>query len=341
MAVTLSLQAVEELASEALVQAGTMRDSAEAVGRALAAAERDGIASHGLAQLPNFVTHVRCGKVDGGAEPQVEQPTGAAVRVDAAHGFAHPAIDAGLELLPRAAQSNGVAAMGVSRSYNCGVVGHHVERLAEQGLVALAYVNAPAAIALPGGKSGVFGTNPMACAVPRADDAPIIIDQSASVIAKSEVVAHARKGEAIPDHWALDSNGEPTTDPNEALKGTMRPAGGQKGVGMAFVVEVMAAVLSGANLSVQAAPFSGTSGGPPGTGQFFIALDPAAFDPSGQMAGFQERIETLADAMTQDEGTRLPGQRRLQARAQSEKHGVQIDDARYAQVKAYTEGRFE
>lgn len=339
--VTLSESEIADLARQALIASGTHPDNATPVARALARAERDGIASHGLAQLPNFVTHVRCGKVDGHAQPAATAPKPGTVAVDAAHGFAHPAIDAGFALLPEQARHQGTAVMGVRRSYNCGVVGHHVEHLAGHGLVALAFVNAPAAIAPRGATKGVLGTNPIACAVPRRGGDPIVIDQSASVVAKSEVVAHAHRGEAIPEGWARDADGHPTTDPNAALKGTMEPAGGQKGLGQALIVEIFAAVLTGAQVSADAAPFAGTQGGPPGTGQAFLAVDPAALDPDGQPEGFYERIDRLAAALTAEGGTRLPGERRFAARQRHGTEGIAVARSRYDQVQALAAGQVE
>jgi (2R)-3-sulfolactate dehydrogenase (NADP+) len=218
-------------------------------------------------------------------------------------------------------------------SYNCGVLGYHVERLARAGLVGLGFTNAPASIAPVGGKRPVVGTNPIALGVPGSEgEAAFIIDQSASVVAKSEIMMHAKRGEAIPEGWALDGTGSPTTDPDAALRGSMAPSGGYKGFGVGMIVEVFAAALSGASLGIDASPFSGTAGGPPRTGQCFIALAPERF--SG--ATFAERIADLANAIAAQEGCRLPGERRLRARERTRLAGVDVPEELLERIRAYT-----
>lgn len=134
----------------------------------------------------------------------------------------------------------GVAALAIRNSYNCGVLGYHTSRLANAGLVGLGFTNAPASIAPSGGAKPVFGTNPFSLATPSSDGEPaVLIDQSASTIAKSEIMKHAREGKRIPSGWALGPDGEPTNDPEVALKGSMAPSGGYKGVVVALLVEIM------------------------------------------------------------------------------------------------------
>lgn len=322
---------IEALALETLEAAGARTESARPLARAIAAAEREGIASHGLMYLPIYAEHLRCGKVDGQAVPKVTCPRHGTVLVDAATGFAHAAIEAGFaELMPRAREL-GVAALAIHDSYNCGVLGYHTERLAAEGLVGLGFTNAPASIAPVGGNRPVIGTNPFSLAVPDGDGgAAILIDQSASVVARSEVMKHAREGRPIPEGWALDPDGQPTRDPELGIKGSMAPSGGYKGVGIGLLTEVMAAALTGAYLGIDAAPFSGTKGGPPRTGQFFLAIDPAA--TAGE--AFADRITALADAVTEQPGARLPGQGRRAARKRHDRDGIQVSAALLEKIRA-------
>ncbi len=326
----MTLAAVEQISIRALVAAGTREENAAAVARSTMLAERDGIRSHGLLYVPIYAEHVRCGKVDGMAHPVVSQPRAGAVVVDAATGFAHPAIDAGWDRFVTAARENGVAAMTVFNSYNCGVLGHHAERIAEAGLLGLCTTHAPASIAPPGGRRPVIGTNPFALGVPGADgSAVLVLDQSASVVAKSEILLRSRGGLPIEPGWAIDADGAPTLDAAAALKGSMLPAGGHKGFGVGLLVEILASCLSGAALSKDASPFSGTAGGPPRTGQCFIAFDPSAF--SGV---FPQQVASLVDAIAAQEGTRLPGARRQAARLRTEREGVRVDPALMERIEA-------
>ncbi|MDD9908068.1 MAG: Ldh family oxidoreductase [Ahrensia sp.] len=326
----MSLDEIETLACDALVGAGASETNAASVARSTRAAERDGVRSHGLLYVPIYAEHVRCGKVDGQAKPSFFQPKPAAIRVDAANGFAHPAIDVGFDALIDAAREQGIAAMSVFNSYNCGVLGYHAERIAETGLLGLCFTNAPASIAPTGGKEPVIGTNPFALGVPGKNEVAFVIDQSASAIAKSEIMLRNRDGEPIEEGWALDADGQPTTDAAAALKGSMLPSGGAKGFGAGLMVEVFAAALSGAVLGKDASPFSGTAGGPPATGQCFIAVDTDAF--SGGLFG--ARMAALTSALTQQKGTRLPGSRRVNARVHTIQ-GVDADDALVERIRAF------
>ena len=327
----LSLAEIEDLAFRALVAAGTSEDNARPLAVATAATEADGVSSHGLAYIPIYCEHVQCGKVDGQARPVATRPRPGVVTVDAASGFAHPAIDLGFRDLIPAARDQGIAALAIRNSYNCGVLGYHTYRLALAGLLGIGFTNAPASIAPSGGSRPVVGTNPFSIAAPGADGEPeIVIDQSASTIAKSEVMKHAREGRPIPVGWALDADGNPTTDPEAGLKGSMAPSGGYKGVGVALMTELMAAAMTGATLGIDASPFSGTAGGPPKTGQFFIAIDPDA--TSG--GAFAARLADLVAAFRDQDGAHLPGDGRRARREEARKTGVAVNRAILDRIEA-------
>ncbi len=324
--ITLTEPEIAALAAKALVAHGASAEQADALARGIAAAEADGLRSHGLMYLPIYCGHLDVGKVIGNAKPAVTRPAPGVVRVDAGSGFAHAAIAAGMPALIEAARSQGIATMTLANSYNCGVLGFHTEAIACAGLVALGFTNAPASIAPWGAKKPVLGTNPWSLAVPDGrGGAAFVIDQSASVVAKSEVMKRAKSGEPLPPGWALDPDGRPTTDAQVALKGTMAPSGGYKGVGSAILVEVMAACLAGATPGIEASTFGTNAGGPPKTGQCFIAINPEA--TSG--GAFGARMATLLTALTAEDGARLPGARKAAARAASKRDGITIDRTMY------------
>lgn len=329
---TLTLDEVESLAVRALVASNTGQANARSVGRSIVDAEADGIHSHGLARLPNYCEHARAGKVDGHAVPTCERVGAAALKADARTGFAHPALDLGLAGLIPLARENGIAALAVVNSYNSGVMGYHVGRLARAGLVGLGFANAPASIAPWGGKRAVFGTNPIACAAPRTGAEPVIVDQASSVVAKSEVMVHAQKGEPIPGGWGFDRDGNATTDPKAVLDGgTLAPAGGYKGAGLALIGEILCAAVAGATFSFRASSFADNSGGPPRTGQFFIAIDGVRLAGPG----FGDRLDELFRAMASEEGVRLPGDRRAAARERATSDGVRIRRALHERLLGY------
>ena len=191
------------------------------------------------------------------------------------------------------------------------------------------FANTPAAIAPGVATEAVFGTNPIAFACPLPGRAPIVIDLSLSKVARGNILAAQQKGERIPEGWALDAAGRPTTDPASALAGTMVPLGDAKGTALALMVELLAAGLTGANFAAEASSFLDAEGPPPGTGQLIIVLDAAAFGGTAAVA----RFAALAASIEQQPGARLPGTRRLTARQRAAAEGLVIDEALLAAIR--------
>lgn len=332
--VVMTFEQIEDLAYRALRAAGTSEANARPLAVATAQTEADGVSSHGLAYIPIYCEHVECGKVNGSATPTLEQPARSVITVDAATGFAHPAIDLGSQSLIPLARDNGLAALAISNSYNCGVLGCHTARLAREGLLGIGFTNAPASIAPIGGSKPVVGTNPFSIAAPDGNGGvAILIDQSASVIAKSEIMKCAREGKSIPPGWALGPDGEPTTNPETALQGSMAPSGGYKGVGIALLTEIMAAAMTGATLGIHASPFAGTKGGPPKTGQFFMAINPDATS-NGH---FADRITALISTFRDQADVRMPGDGRAAARKRAASDGIPVNPATIEKIDKWLE----
>jgi (2R)-3-sulfolactate dehydrogenase (NADP+) len=325
---TLTLGEAESLVARALARCRTSEPNAICVARALVAAEAEGLKGHGLSRTPSYAAQAKVGKVDGFAVPKVERPRPGAAAIDAAHGFAYPAIDAALAVLPAIAREAGIASAAIRRSHHCGAAGHPVERLAAQGLIALMFANTPAAIAPWGGAKAVFGTNPIAFACPLPGRDPLVVDLALSKVARGNILAAKQKGEKIPRGWALDAQGEPTTDPDAALAGTMLPLGDAKGTPLILMVELLAAGLTGANFAAEASSFLDAEGPPPGTGQLIIAFDPAAF------GGSAEHFARLIESIEAQPGARLPGSRRLAARHKAASEGVAVGDTLIEEIEA-------
>jgi len=319
------LIAVDELTRRVagiFVSAKTSEENAAAVARALVQAEIDGQRGHGLTRIESYAAQSRAGKVNGFAVPSIARTKPGAMMVDVGGGFAYPAIDRMIEALPAAAREAGVVGAALHRSHHCGAMGWHVERLADLGLVALAFANAPDAMAPWGGAKRLYGTNPIAFGAPRRHAMPIVVDLALSEVARGKILAAAGRGEPIPEGWASDAEGRPTTDAKAALAGTLMPIGGAKGAALALMVEVLAVTLGGANFAFEASSFFDDSGGPPGVGQFFVGIDPAAF---GGRETFLARIETIAALIEDDPGTRVPGARRADLRAAAQRDGLAVD----------------
>jgi len=317
---TLSLDALRELARNILVAHNTSNANATQVAAAITLAEADGQKGHGASRIPSYAAQSQSGKVNGYAEPTVEQVSDAALRVDARSGFAYPALNAAIEALGDLVPRSGIAAAAITNSHHSGVAGHPVEALANKGLVALSFGNSPAAIAPWGGKKGVFGTNPLAFAAPRQGKPPLVIDMSLSKVARGKVNVAAQKGEAIPEGWAVDKDGRPTTDPQAALDGTMLPMGDAKGAQLVLMVEILAVALSASQFGYEASSFFTGEGAPPHIGQFLIAIDPGPFSANG----FAGRLDDLLGTIADQPGTRLPGERRTLLRDAAERDGITL-----------------
>ena len=191
------------------------------------------------------------------------------------------------------------------------------------------FANSPSAIAPHGGSVGVFGTNPIAFACPLPGRAPIVVDLSLSKVARGNILAAKQRGEPIPEGWALDRDGRPTTDADAALQGTMLPLGDGKGTALALMVELLAAGLTGANFAADATSFLDAEGGPPGTGQLILAFDPDALGGEGTLA----HCARLAAAVEAQPGARLPGSRRLALRETARRDGLAVAEATIRQIE--------
>ena len=327
----LSLEQAGELARTALRRAGADDAMAEATARALLAAEAAGQAGHGLSRVPQYATFLRNGRADGTATPRIVNERGGAVLIDARHGLAYPALARAESEAAWRARAHGVAIAGITNSHHSGAMGLPVARLAAQGLVALAFTNSPAAMPVPGGRQPLMGTNPIAAAFPRRDAPPLVIDLALSEVARGKIMVAAKEGRSIPDGWALDAEGRPTTDPNAALSGAMLAMGGTKGALLAMVVELLCVALTGAAFGFEADSFFVDEGNRPRLGHALLAVDPGAL--AGADA-FASRIEAFIAAMQAEDGVRLPGSRRDARAARAATEGIDIPEALHQRLQA-------
>ncbi|MFZ9478605.1 MAG: Ldh family oxidoreductase [Steroidobacteraceae bacterium] len=329
--VRLSLAQAEDLVAEVLQANGASRAAARATAVALVAAEADGQAAHGLSRVSSYALQARSGKVNGTAVPVLTRPAPAVIRVDAGLGFAYPAIDLAIEALIPTARTQGIALAAICHSHHFGQVGAHAERLAAAGLVALVFGNTPKAMAFYGGRAPMLGTNPLAFAAPLpSGDAPLVIDLALSVAARGKIIAAQKANKPIPDSWAVDAEGQPTTDPTAALAGTLAPIGGAKGGALALMVEILGAALTAGAFGWEATSFFESHGKAPDMGHLFIAIDPG---PASGNA-FAARMSVLAEAMRAEPAVRLPGSRRLKARKIATQEGLRVPATLHAEIRA-------
>lgn len=322
---------LERLMNAALTRCGATRSMAEATARALRAAEEEGIASHGASRIPQYCGHLKNGRATGGAEAKVARDSKAACLVDAQGGLAFEACELAAREAVRRASEYGVAYVAVANSNHFGVAAYHLEHVTESGLVGLAFGNSPAAMPAWGGKRALMGTNPIAAAFPRRSTHPLSIDLSLSAVARGKIMVAAREGKPIPEGWAIDAAGRPTTDAKAALAGSMLPAGGVKGAMLALTVELLVCALSGAAFGFESDSFFTEEGRPTRIGQALLAIDPRAL--AGRDVYF-ERVETLIAAMMEDPEVRLPGERRVANREKALRDGIAVPGELLARIRA-------
>lgn len=326
-----SIDALHERVEAIFRRAGLNPVQAGAVARVIVAGERDACKSHGIYRIEGCLRTVKAGKVAADATPERVQQEGAAiVRVDARGGFANPAFELGLPELVERANAGGVAALVINDCTHFSALWYEAEAVAEQGLAALVMCPSYATVAPAGGNSPLLGTNPLAFGWPREGQPPYVFDFATSVAARGEIELHRRAGKPLPEGWAIDSDGQPTTDPEAALAGAMLPFGGHKGSAIGTMIELLAGVMIGDLTSPEALDYLGVTTLAPRHGELILAFSPERFS-AGRPGAPLARAEQLFDAIL-GQGARLPSQRRFTARARSEAEGIHLTETETEQL---------
>lgn len=327
---------LRKLAADALRASGASDSAAGIAAKYLVAADAEGLATHGVARIPTYCAHLKSGRAKGHAVPTLVRDAGAACLIDADTGLAFEPCELALTHAVKRAQSHGIGFSGVTNSHHCGALGVLLEPVAKLGHVALAFSTAPAAISPWGGKRALYGTNPVAAIFPRRDAPPLIVDLSLTQVTRGQIMLLQSAGKPIPEGWGMDSEGNPTTDASAILNGgSLHAVGGVKGTMLALAVELICCALTGAALSHELESLHLASGTPLRLGQAFIVLAP------GSLAGrdiYHERVDALVEAMLQEEGVRLPGERRHRLAAESAREGIEVSDALLVQLKTLAAG---
>ncbi|WP_248803468.1 Ldh family oxidoreductase [Pseudomonas sp. MWU13-2100] len=327
---TISYDDLVALLAQVFRRHGTSAEVARVLAENCAGAERDGAHSHGIFRIPGYVSTLASGWVDGKAIPLVEDVASGFVRVDAANGFAQPALAAARGLLLEKARNAGIAVLAIRNSHHFAALWPDVEPFAYQGLVALSVVNSMTCVVPHGAERPLFGTNPIAFAAPRAGGDPIVFDLATSAMAHGDVQIAAREGRSLPPGIGVDRDGQPTCDPKAILDGgALLPFGGHKGSALSMMVELLAAALTGGNFSFEFDWSKHPGAKTPWTGQLIIVIDPAK--AAGQ--DFAERARTLVSQMQGVGLQRLPGDRRHQQRAESLRDGIVLAEGDLQQLR--------
>ena len=290
-----SEQALTAFTCAVLRAAGVGATDAAIVASVLVASDMRGISSHGVARLDYYVAMIQAGTIDPRATATVARESATTAVLDACNGLGQPVGTRAMALAIEKASLHDVGIVTVRHSNHYGIAGYYAMMALERDMIGISLTNTHPAVAPTGGRQAAFGTNPIAIAVPASGPAPFVLDMATSVVPRGRLEVAARQGTPLPQGWALDARGDVTSDPAQALLGALLPLGGSaigsgyKGYGLAVAVELLAAVLPGSLYGPLVAPMWDVAQ-PSDLGQFFMAINTAAFDTVG---AFKDRAADL------------------------------------------------
>jgi LDH2 family malate/lactate/ureidoglycolate dehydrogenase len=322
---------------------GVKEDDAKIIADNLILANLRGVDSHGIARLPIYVERVIRGYIKPQGPIEIVREQGATALIDAHNNFGQVAAMYTTNLAAEKARRLGVSSVGVRNANHFGMAAYYALKLTQHKLIGIVLSNGPPAIAPWGGKKPMIGTNPLCIGFPMGKgENSIILDMAISAVARGKIRLAALKGEKIPEGWAFDENGNPTTDPAVALKGTLAPVGGPKGYGLALILDLLCGLVTGSSYLQNVKALDDFSG-PSGTGFFIEAIDVEAFIPYRE---YEEKIAEYVKAVKscpKREGVNeifLPGEIEKREMERRTKFGVPLDNEVLESLKKLAE-RFD
>jgi LDH2 family malate/lactate/ureidoglycolate dehydrogenase len=319
---------LKQLVASITVAAGVPATDADILADSLVDADLHGVSTHGISRLNIYIQRIRTGLINPRAELRVTNRRPSALTVDADNGLGQVQAVKTLDLLTPLARQNGLAAATIRNSQHFGALSYYCNKAAALDMVLLATTNCEPAVPPEGGSQAYFGTNPIAASFPSGKAFPIKIDLATSVVARGNIIAAQKLGKPIPAGWALSPDGEPTTDPNQALLGAVLSMAGHKGYALALMVEVLSGVLSGAAIGPAVGSMYKNSDHKQDVGHFFCLLDIAAFVDIDE---FKHRLDKTIDeikACRKRPGATeilLPGERSYRISRQNLANGIPIE----------------
>jgi LDH2 family malate/lactate/ureidoglycolate dehydrogenase len=290
-AVTIEAQRLTSAVADILAAAGIAAADAQVVAADLVAADLEGIASHGVMLLPMYVERISKGSVSRRSAGEIVSDRDGAIVIDAGNALGQLTARQAVKLAVARARESGLAAVAVRNGFHFGTAGRYARMMAEQNCVGIVLSNTRPLMPAPGGAEAVVGNNPIAIALPSAGEFPVEADMALSATAMGKIRLAAAAGERIPQDWAIDAHGRPTTDPAAAIKGMLLPAAGPKGFGLAFVIDLLCGGLSDGAVGAEVRPLYGDAGEPYRCAHFFLAID-AGYFPAGDR--FAQRVHDQA-----------------------------------------------
>jgi (2R)-3-sulfolactate dehydrogenase (NADP+) len=332
--VNISHHALAKTVYEVLLAAALPVDQAQTVSDCLLEAELCGVVSHGVSTLGSHIKKIKSGGYNIHPHLRVEResPSFAVADADNAIGFVSAAHC--MEYAIQKSRENGIFTVASHGGNTYGAAFYYALMAARQGLIGITFCNGPAAMPVWGGRDRLLGTNPFAIAVPCGGEKYIIFDMATSKAAKSKINQARINQEEIPSGWALDENGEPTTDPIRAINGLILPMEGYKGSGLAMTIDILAGVLSGASFLNNVGKFYSRDDACMNVGQTFISIDPAQIYGDNFTGAMEDYIAAIkSSAATEGQSIRIPGENRLRIRQEQLEHGINLDKSVLDNIK--------
>jgi LDH2 family malate/lactate/ureidoglycolate dehydrogenase len=296
---------------EVFVSCGLVRDDAAIVADSLVQANLRGVDSHGVARVGIYVKRLKTGLVNPHPHVEVVRDSDATLLVDGDNGMGQVVGVRALELGLKKARESGGVSVGVRHSNHYGAGAYYVQRAVAQDVIAFAYSNAPPTMAPWGGVDPYLGTNPYAYGIPAGEHRPIILDMATSIVARGKIILAAGRGDPIPDGWAIDEQGNPTTDAQEALEGSVLPFAGPKGYALSLMIDIMAGALTGAGFGPGINSMYDNFDEPQNVGAFFQLVDTGHFTDPTTFKGRVDRMIEEIKSSRKAAGTEeifLPGE---------------------------------
>lgn len=301
---------------------------------ALIDADLQGISTHGISRLSIYLERLQRGLIAPRAALQVDRRFGSVITVDANNGLGQVQARKTLDLLIPMARKNGIAAATIHNSQHFGTLSYYCNLAAAEGMVLLAMTNGEPAMAPEGGSHAFFGTNPIAASFPTGKGYPVKIDLSTSVVARGNIIAAQKSKSPIPPGWALSREGEPTTDPDEALLGTVLTMAGHKGYALAFMVEAFSGILSGSAIGSMYKDMQRSQN----VGHFFCLFNIAAFiDCNEFIRRIDQTIDKIKNSRKRSNVTEIlvPGERSARNASANRENGIFIASHTLLELKQW------
>jgi len=328
-----------EVITKLLQAIGAEDKEARLVAKILVEADLRGIRTHGCAFLPLIAQRCAHGLLNIPTKTKLITDEGAVAHIDGNNGLGQVAAVEAMQISIHKARNHGVALALIRNTNHIGFLGYYTLMAAAEGMIGICATNAAASVAPWGGAEPFFGSNPLSIAAPVASGAPLVLDMSSSVVARGKIRRALRLNENIPAGWAFDETGSPTTDPAEALKGTLMPIAGHKGSGLAFFIDLICGLLSGSKYGRDLLTFHKPLG-PTGVGAMFMAVDIGRFMP---LARFETLVNEYTAAIHNSpkavgvERIFLPGEIEADKADASKSQGIEVDSQIIEKINALLE----